>query len=421
MRYYLLKAANLALTSAWSFALIFVLVRVLPLADYANVAVVTGLGGYVLAVNLGFSTVVYANLRRNFLEHGPAEERAISIATLVLYAGFAGLAALIFWACVFGLPIGSPGIRLALAVHFTALSCALPWTIVRVSAAAVDRFMAFELIELARRALALVLVIAMLFGLSFLGYAALSLLLWLAAFAATYPIMGGLWRGVRLDEGMRRLRNDIRAIRHTGVFSALETAIYNFPYMFVPFLYGASSAVVAFDTFYKIVRFGASAYLASAEATLPAQTRALHEGDRGRLAGRTAMALGLGALPMIVGILAVTVFGDFTFGHLLKKAGLIPETTRIAMGVMLAAMLIQTISGNLLVNTGKAALLARLSWVIAAGLALFSAAVMIFHLPFSTFILGYAAVYAAGAVAYGALLTWKMGLWPGAPKNLNAW
>lgn len=404
MKYYILKATNLALTSIWSFALIYVLVRVLPLADYATVAVVTGLGGYVLAVNLGFSTVVYSTLRRNFLAQGPREESSVSSATLVVYGAIAVVAAIVFCACVYLLPIGSKPMRSALAIHFAALACALPWMIVRVSTAAVDRYVAFEAIEMGRRTLALALVIAMLFGLNFKFYAILSLSLWACAYVATAPLLMTIWTGTRLTTGFQQLRRDIVAVRNTGAFSILETAIYNFPYIFVPMNYTSASTTVSFDTFYKIVRFGASAYLASAEATLPAQTRALHANDGEKLLRLTINAAALAAPATIVGILSVTVLGDYTFGHLLNKAGLIPTSTRYAMAIMLIAMLFQTVSGNLLINTGKAAALARLSWWIAGALGAFSIGVAALRLPFSTFIVGYSSIYACGAIGYALLL-----------------
>ncbi|MCI3132738.1 hypothetical protein [Phenylobacterium aquaticum] len=417
MFYYLLKAANLVLTSVWSFTLIFVLVRVLPIADYANVAIVTGLGGYVLAVNLGFSTVVYSTLRKNYLTQGPQEEASISLATLVLYGSVAVLAATIFWGCVYLIPIGSGPMRGALVIHFAALACALPWMIVRVSTAAVDRYIAFESLEMVRRALALALVIAMLFGVTFKWYAILSLALWAIAFLATLPIMTRIWTGTTLRVGFRHLRREIVAVKSTGTFSLLETIIYNFPYLFVPILYKSSTAIVSFDTFYKIVRFGASAYLASAEATLPAQTRAHHEQDGGRLLRLTTYAILLAAIPMALGVISVTIFGDITFGNLLKKAGLISTSTRISMALMLIAMLFQTISGNLLINTGNAAALARISWSIAGALGLFSIVVAAIHSPFSTFIIGYSTIYCFGAAGYTLLLLAKIQALPARTPN----
>lgn len=401
MLYLGIKYVNVLLTTVWSFFLTFVLVRVLSLSDYAVVAVITGLGGYVLSANLGFSSVVYNRVRASFLS-GNYQGSEIALTSLLIYGAVALAATLIAAVWILGSKVGSPDIRLAVLIHFIGMTCGLPWTIVKASATGLNNHFRFELIEVARRGAALILVACIYFGLPFTNYAWIILATWVIAFLLAMPLISKAWSDQEQTvlTGLRHLGGQMKLVGSTGLFSALESVIYNFPYLFVPHVWANPVAVVSFDTLYKIDRFGATAYLAAAEAVLPQQTAAVHGRDLKRLMKPTLTALIVGAAPAICGILAVTVFGDLVFGILLGKAELIAQPVRIAMAIMLAAMLFQTVAGTLLLNLGLASDLVKVTWPVIIGMTGLSVAAVIWRFDFSAFFLGYALIFLAGSVAY---------------------
>src|SRR5690606_19994338 len=62
-----LKALNLGLVTLYSFALIYVLARILAVEFYTKVVFVGSIANYVLAADLGFSAFLYASVRKEFL------------------------------------------------------------------------------------------------------------------------------------------------------------------------------------------------------------------------------------------------------------------------------------------------------------------------------------------------------------------
>lgn len=410
MQYYAIRVVNLALAVLWSFGLVSVLIRTMMLDDYALTAIVTGIGSYLLTIDVGFSSIVYARIRKEFLGSSGTPDYSIAWRMLRFYAAIALLANFVFATVLFSFELGSDGVRLGLVIHFAALSCALPWTIVRVAAAATERYMIFESTEAVRRLISLVLVFLILAGMSFTEFALLSLLTWGGTFAFALYLVP-LWQAPEkppLRVQIRLLMADVGQAWSAGTFSLLDAMVYNFPYFFVPAVFYLPSASVAFDTFFKVLRFGASAYLASTEAMLPAQTRALQHGDKRGLIRHTGMGMALGMLPMVAGVLTVTLFGDIAFRLLLKDAGMIPESVRICMAVTLVMMLVQTASGNLLINTGQAKALARIARGIASSMAVWCLVIVETGWNFQVFLVGWTCVYLVGAIAYGCLVISKI-------------
>jgi hypothetical protein len=402
MAYLALKIANFTLATIWSLTLTFVFIRVLRIDDFAVVAIITGLGGYVLAANMGFQSVVYARVRSHFLSASRDHGSEIAFTSLVAYAAIAiaSVALVGGWIHVAG--IGSADIRVALVAYFAGVACGLPWTIVRATTAATDRYRVFEIIELARRLSAICLVGLLYIGMDFSTYAWLGLLSWAAAFSLALPLMSGTWvRGLdSLGEGVRQIKADLSLVKSTALFSALESLIYNFPYIFVPVFQKSTAAVISFDTFYKISRFGSTAFLAPSEAFLPQQTSAAFRRDKAALWKWITFAALVGAIPLVVGVVSVTVFGDLVFGFLLADASLIGEPERIAMAIMLCAMLFQTIAGTLMLNLGMASTLLRVASCVVLAMLILSVVAAWGQWDIGAFLLGYACVYLAGAAAY---------------------
>lgn len=407
LAYLALKGVNLLLTTALNFGLVYVLIRKLSLTDYSAFVLMTAIGSYVLAADLGFSSVVYQRVRTAFLAGRPREGLSLAVTTFGLYLCLAlGTAGIAFG--VLTVKDGAGGAGQVLGVYFLALLLALPWMIVRSTANAVDRFLVYEATEAARRMILIILAAAMVQWLPFGGYAIGGLVLWLGAYAIVLPTLGRTLGGAPTAEHWApraALKDNAAQLKRAGVFSIMEFAIYNFPYLVTPLLFGkAGHALVAFDVFFKITRFAAVAYLVPSEALLPATTRAVHEADGRKLLKLLAVVFGLSLVACLVAAIAVTVFGDKLFGLLLGGRAVISPTVRICMAVILFAMMIQAPAGLLLLNTGRSAMLARIAPTVAAAMTVMCVAVAVTHASFDTFLVGYVSIFAVGAVTYFTLL-----------------
>lgn len=406
LAYLALKALNLVLATALSFGLVFALIRRLPQGAYATFILVSALGAYVLAVDLGFSSVVFTRVRKAFLDQRPGQARPMVAGALAIYAGVIVVAQLGFCGAML-LGLIPPDWRLAFGLYFLTVLLSLPWNVIRATAAGLERFMLFEAVEAARRLALVGLILAMTRGLPFEAYAWIALGLWAVAYAvvlaALVPVIG--LPVTRADWDLRRVLDQSKGqVGAAGIFALCEVAVYNFPYVAIPLLLHDAAALVAFDIFYKITRFGASAYLVANEGLLPAQTRAIHAGAGLAIVRNIGLGLAISALPCLVGVVAVSVFGDLVFGLLLGDAARVPGPVRLAMSGVLAAMLLRAASGTLLLNTGKAPLLARISLAEAAAMGLLVAAAAILDASFTQFLLSYVAIFAAGSAAYFLLL-----------------
>lgn len=404
--YLALKALNLVLATALSFGLVFALIRKLPESAYTTFILVSALGAYILATDLGFSSVVFVKLRKAFLDDRIGEARAITVGAIVIYGVVVVLAQLVF--CTTLLPRHiPPDWRLAFGLYFLVLLLPLPWNVIRAAAASADRFVLFESVEATRRLGMVLLILAMTRGLPFEAYAWIALGLWALAYAVVLmvliPIIG-LPR-TRADWNLRQALSESRGqLGGAGVFALCEVAVYNFPYLVIPTLFHSATALVAFDIFYKVTRFGASAYLVANEGLLPAQTRAIHHRAGPTFIRNVLICLGISALPCLCGVLAVSVFGDPVFKLLLGDAARVSMDVRGAMAAVLVAMLFRAASGTLLLNTGKSSLLARLALGEVAAMVALTLACVLVKASFAQFLWGYVVIFGAVSAGYFLML-----------------
>lgn len=392
----LLKAANLSLITFYSFGVIYVLVRVIDPAFYPWIVFITAIGNYILASDLGFGGHVYASLRRSFLSGGIAAESDfvsdalnayfhIAIGSAIAAAGVVAVALRV-----------DPAMKAAIALYFAAIVLALPWSLIRRVAASIDAFLAMEAIEFARRLATVALAALMLAGLSFLAFAALSLLLWLFAFAAALLLLRRRGAGVRLATPARALRFIIANKRHvyaTGKLTGFEFAIYNHPYLVLPLVLGDAAAVVSYDVFYKFLRFGGVAYGVAVETFLPSQTRAYYAGDMRAVRRFQWVMVSLQCAPFLAAALFLTVFGQAFMTGLLSSAHPVEPGLRFIIIVMLAAILLQTTASATMVAVGRYDELGDRAAITAALMALGALATWMLRLSFTEFLLLYAAAY----------------------------
>jgi hypothetical protein len=398
-----IKALNLALLVAYSFGLIFVLVRSVPAGSYPWMVMLSSIGTYVLAVDLGFSNYAYSVVRRRFLEQqlaGAEDLVAEAVSLYLLIAAVAcAIAAPVIWV------LAPAPLRLAMLGYFATIVIPLPWMLIRRVAAAVDLHVQIEVLECIRRALFCGILATMLVGMPLIGFVGLALAGWAVAMAAAWLLLRA--HGFRIVAGrpgrmLAFLAENGEGVVQSGSFTALEFIIYNFPYLLIPVMFHGPANLVGFDLFNKVTRFGGAAYSVPAEAFSPQQTRAYYAGDHAAVDRFQKMMWAVGAVPMVVGGALVILVGGPLFEHLLAGLHAVPIGLREEMAAMLAALLLQTSAGGFLLSVGRYGELTRAA-LVTVGLMLAAVVVtMLWRLSFSEFMLLYVLVYGVHAAMFQA-------------------
>ena len=397
-----LKAFNLVVITAYSFELIYVLVRILSADLYPVAVLISSLGVYIMATDLGYSGFVYYRTRQSFLDRGAPHGSEAEV--FVLYSAITVAAAL---AMAIGLEVFSSipaGLRIGLSLYFFSIVLALPWGLLRRIAAAVDLYLAFELFELIRRLFFFASAASMLAGLPLAAFGGLCLAAWAVAFTVAIGMLRRR-RGMVLTTSSaaavrQHIRLNYRNIVHSGLLSLIEFVIYNYPYIALPLLYSDKSFIIAFDIFYKVIRFGAVSYSVAAETFLPSQTRAFYAKDTVRVMRHYRTVILLGLLPLGVSLLVLFGFGDRVFTILLSRGGVIDLSLRVSMAVMLIAMLLQSSAGTFLLGTGNYRQLSRLALISLGLMAGLVAGTWALGLSFHSFMSVYVAIYIVHTVIY---------------------
>ncbi|WP_407158550.1 hypothetical protein [Bradyrhizobium sp. STM 3557] len=406
-----LKGLNSALTAISNFVLAYVLVRTIGLNSYAVIASLLAVAALVVQSDLGITGLTFFKLRSHYLadtgQHGASRDDQDLVTTIVtLYLGIGVLAvAVLGLALAAGVVQVAPH-RLAYLLIFAGAVCALPRMALRVAINARDGFVWTETIDVGRRMALLTVTAAMLLGLPFVHYSAISLAIWMVSIAALIwlaRLYGFARRRGALLNGLRLLRNESRGVGATVLLSLADFVIGVFPYYLLAVV-GDAEAIVAFDMFYKVTRFAVLSYLIGAETVLPQQTRAVHHEDATGLIRATAKGVMVGLLPMVSGVLAIALFGQKIFGVILNHNDLVSPVMRMAICAMFAFMLVQTTCQIVLIGVGKFEELARRSGLTLAGMVLISTLMVLFHWTIDTFIIGYVIVYGAGSLLYAECL-----------------
>ncbi|MBR1227528.1 MULTISPECIES: hypothetical protein [unclassified Bradyrhizobium] len=406
-----LKGLNTALAAISSFVLAYVLIRTIGLESYAFIAGLLAVATLVVQCDLGLAVLTFSELRSHYLSEAHKRkanqgDHDLVLASVTIYTAIAAIAVAILGVVFIAGIVHVEHHGIAYLLIFAGAVCPLPRMPLRMAINARDGFVWTEGVDLVRRVAILVVTIAMLFGLSFVAYGALSLFIWVTSIAALVwlarPHGFALQSGVFL-EGLLFLRRKLRDARAAVVLLSAEFVISIFPYYLLSAT-GDGSAIVAFDMFYKVTRFAMMTYLIGAETVLPHQTRALHNENASGLGRATAAGFVLGLLPMTVGIVAVSMFGERIFGTILNHSGIVSPIMRMAICAMLVFMLIQNTCAYVLVGAGKFEALARRANITLAGMVLISALMFLFHWSIDTFIVAYVFVYGVGALLFAECL-----------------
>ena len=396
-----LKGVNLTLLIAYSFGMVFVLVRSVPHGFYPWMVMLSSIGGYVLAVDLGFSNYVYAVVRRRFLTDTLAGGEALVAEATSLYLLVAAAACAIAAPVVF--TVAPEDLRLAMFGYFATIVLPLPWMLIRRAAAAVDLHFQIEALECTRRALFCGFGATMLLGVPLIGFVALSLVGWVVAMSAAWLLLwrhGFHIRPRRPGRVLAFLAENRSGVLQSGRFTALEFGIYNFPFLVIPLLFNGPANLVAFDLFNKVARFGGAAYSVPGEAFTPQQTRAHYEGDVDRVERYQRLTWLVGAVPMVIGSILLITLGGPVFDELLAGAHAIPLELRCAMAAMLAALLLQSSAGGFLLSVGQYDAVSRVAMVTAGLMVGVVAITALAGLSFADFMVLYVLAYGVHAVLF---------------------
>lgn len=293
----LVKLANVALVLVWGFAVTFVFVRVLPLAEFKAFLLLVAFGNFTISAEFGLTSIIYARLRRYWLGEDAASDakdggggfRKEEIGVIVLFLALLIVTALLVLAAALGLGWLRTGVPLLFFLFFLTACLNLPALLAKRALAAVDGNLLWELLDCGRRVVTIGLLAAMLFGfdpvLSVSLQMAASILVIGWAIAHVHRRLGmtrAHWLAFRSGGGHVRTYY-LRDITASVLFTMSDIVAYNAPYFTIAAATSDPRPMLVFDFFFKMSRSLSMQVRAVVEAVLPRITRAFHAGESVRL------------------------------------------------------------------------------------------------------------------------------------------
>jgi hypothetical protein len=326
----LAKLANVALAMLWGFVVTFVFVRLLPIADFRAFLLLVAFANFTVSAEFGFSTIIYARLRRHLLtgEGGfRSEELGVLLAFMLLIV-LVGLVLLLLGMSAGLVVTGYPALFIAFygvaALNLVAL-------LAKRALAALDHNLWWEGLDLVRRLCGIGLLIAALFGLPLLtsvaAQFAVSAACVLLGFATVHHALSlpvRHWFALRVGGGHVRAHY-LGDIGRTMMLTVSDIAAYNAPYFTIAAATHDVRPLLLFDFLFKMSRALSAVIRALTETAMRGITRALHGGEGAALAGHmrrllmrsTFVALVLGGLLILAGpLISHAMFdGKATLDH----------------------------------------------------------------------------------------------------------
>ena len=348
----LVKLANVGLVLIWGFAVTFVFVRVLPLAEFQAFLLLVAFGNFTISAEFGLTSIIYARLRRHWLGGDQADGgfRLEEMGVLFLFLGLivAGGTAILIGALALGW--FDTAMPLLFLLFFLSACLNLPALLAKRALAAVDGNFLWEALDCGRRVLTIALLLAILLGmdprLSIALQLAVSLLVigWAIAHVHRRLGMGARhWLAFRVGGGHVRAHY-LRDIGASAAFTASDIIAYNAPYFTIAMATSDARPMLIFDFFFKMSRALSMLVRAVVEAALPRITRAYHAGDRARLRQLLARSLGAGLVfALLLSALLVSV-GDWLFTTLFDGRATIDRMELALIVAALAALTIICVS-----------------------------------------------------------------------------
>ena len=349
----LVKLANVGLILIWGFAVTFVFVRVLPLAEFQAFLLLVAFGNFTVSAEFGLTSIIYARLRRHWLGSGAGDDGAFRLeemGVLFLFLGALVVGATLILLVALAAGALATQMPLLFLLFFLSACLNLPGLLAKRALAAVDGNFLWEMLDCGRRVVTIGLLLAILSGLDPRLSVALQL-------AVSMAVIGGAivhvhnrlgmnrrhWLSFRVGGGHVRTYylGDIGA---SALFTASDIIAYNAPYFTIAMVTGEARPMLIFDFFFKASRSLSMLVRAVVEAVLPRITRAYHAGDSARLRqllGRALLAALLAASALSVALL---VYGRLLFHLLFDGKGRIDQADIILIVIALVALTLLCVS-----------------------------------------------------------------------------
>jgi O-antigen/teichoic acid export membrane protein len=350
----LVKLANVGLVLIWGFAVTFVFVRVLPIAEFQAFLLLVAFGNFTISAEFGLTSIIYARLRRHWL--GDREDaadggfRLEEMGVLFLFLGLlvAGGTLILLIALAMGwLATAMP---LLFLLFFLSACLNLPALLAKRALAAMDGNLLWEALDCARRVVTIGLLLTILAGLDPRLSVALQLVVSIVAIGyAIAHVHRRLdmrrrhWLAFRVGGGHVRAHY-LRDIGASAAFTVSDIVAYNAPYFTIALATSDARPMLIFDFFFKMSRSLSMLVRAMVEAALPRITRAYHAGETERLRQLLLRAMGA-AMIFAIGLAAVLLaVGDRLFTLLFDGRAAIDLADISLMILSLAALTILCVS-----------------------------------------------------------------------------
>src|SRR3984893_1922608 len=354
----LLRVSTAAGAFAMGLVQTLVFARVLT-PDRFSLFILVGAIGYSLWLcDLGLAKILFVRLRTAHLA-GKTDARAAGQATAVIafYILLAMGGALACFAFMVARPSFSIHEAADLGLFFLYVTLNLTWVCLRSISIAVDEYVFYEKLELARRVVNMATILAMLIGLPFTAFLVGSNVLWAVLVASA---VAKLLRRGAMSPRLRGLIGDLTAFFHTnlcaiarsGTFALSDIFIYTFPYYVVPFVFGLGAPTIILEATFRIFRGASVIYSAACDLAIPGQTRALAARDAPKLIRTTLIAAALCCLPAAFACGLLIFASKQLFAFLLGSAATVPPAVTPILVVMLLANLVQMVAQSLLLHAG---------------------------------------------------------------------
>jgi len=373
--------------------------------DRFSLFIVVGAVGYSLWLcDLGLAKILFVQLRKAHLA-GKTDARAARQATAVIlfYLLLAIAGALVCFAIMGVRPSFSLLDAAEFGLFFFYVALNLAWICLRSISIAVDEYVFYEKLELARRGVNMATILAMLVGLPLPAFLLGSNALWAILIAgaaaklvrrgAMAPRVRGFGRELKLF-----FRLNAKSILRSGTFALSDIFVYTFPYYVVPWAFGLGAPTIILEATFRIFRGASVIYSAACDLAIPGQTRALAARDNARLIRTTLLAAALCALPAAFACGLLIFASRQLFAFLLGSSATVPPTVTPILVVMLIANLVQMVAQSLLLHAGFFREISRIGATVAAAMIVATAVSIAAKFDIVEFLGAYAAIYAGGAL-----------------------
>ena len=397
--YLVLRASTTALGIAWGFLFTAILVRVLGSHEFAFFALANGIAISLSMADLGIAKVALLALAYR----GTSRDNPTGLKTaLVSYYILAALLAAAVTAIGFGI-FASSTKPLLVILFIPGVVAGLPWLMLQQFAMAEGRYLAIEAIDFCRRAIQILALVCVPFGLSPLAAMSVYLASWAAALVGACAVSGVSAKGlisVRTNAEVvsRFAKDNRRRLIDSIAFHGSELIVYQFPLLMVPIAFGVGWPVLAVDLFYKFHRTATAGYRIGTESQVPLVLDAQRNGDARLMRRALVRAAYISTFVLIVLTVLLGPLGDRIILALLGSNSGVP--TSVASLALLFCIInaVQNICGSYLLHTGRLGKLRRANTIVVLLLAALGVVMALSWLNFVQAMVVYCAIYAVGAV-----------------------